>query len=287
MLGREKIILDLIKRSGGKITRLSLMKLAFLFSREQQVKTFYDFVPYHFGPFSFVLYHELNSLINDGLIAAPNAMELQLTDQRQPAEFLLDAKTKQKVAMFWTVYSDAKTAQLMRTVYSRYPWYTLNSKREDRRRAVRPMPVPAIYTAGYEGRQIDGFLDGLLRAGIEQFIDVRANPVSRRYGYHKTTLAALCGKVGLKYHHLPQLGIPSAWRDGLDTQADYDRLFARYSAEVLPRQSTAIHSLSKRMTIGNGILVCQEADPAQCHRTHLAEAISQQVALPVRNLAFE
>jgi len=67
MLIRQKVILSLIDQMGnqspsgnhGKVSRLQLVKWAFLLENERKMKTFYQFVPYHYGPFSFTLYHEL------------------------------------------------------------------------------------------------------------------------------------------------------------------------------------------------------------------------------------
>ena len=40
---------------------------------------------------------------------------------------------------------------------------------------------------------VNALLDLLLRKGIRRLVDVRCNPVARRYGYHKATLCRLGG----------------------------------------------------------------------------------------------
>jgi hypothetical protein len=58
MFSRQRAILRLIENEGGTVSRLRLVKLAFLLSQEAgapRVGT-YDFVPYKRGPFSFTLY---------------------------------------------------------------------------------------------------------------------------------------------------------------------------------------------------------------------------------------
>ncbi len=65
-----------------------------------------------------------------------------------------------------------------------------------------------VYTAGYEGESIDRFLQKLLKAGIEQILDVRSNPMSRKYGFSRKTLSGLSEKLDMEYVHLPELGVP-------------------------------------------------------------------------------
>lgn len=77
---------------------------------------------------------------------------------------------------------------MVANVYREFPWYTLNSKNAARRAASAPVASPAVYTVGYEGLMLDGLLDLLLRVGIKRLIDVRCNPVARRFGFHKSTL---------------------------------------------------------------------------------------------------
>ena len=70
--------------------------------------------------------------------------------------------------------------------------------------------------------------------------DVRRNPLSRKYGFSKSTLSKACGNVGIRYEHLPELGIASEQRQELTTQADYDALFEVYERKDLPLQSEAL-----------------------------------------------
>ena len=53
------------------MTPTVFVKLMFLIGQEpalQSDQAFYDFVPYKFGPFSFVLYHELDDLRRCGYV---------------------------------------------------------------------------------------------------------------------------------------------------------------------------------------------------------------------------
>src|SRR5690606_23222120 len=104
------------------------------------------------------------------------------------------------------------------SVYSRFPWYAQNTERHDLvHKVVEPTPPaePAAYTVGYEGKCIDGFLAGILRSGVRRIVDVRRNPISRKYGFAKSTLSRHLTYLGIGYLHMPELGIASEERADL------------------------------------------------------------------------
>jgi uncharacterized protein (DUF488 family) len=61
--------------------------------------------------------------------------------------------------------------------------------------------------------------------------DVRRNPIGRKKGFSKNALAQGCASVGIRYEHLPELGIASEKRKNLSTQADVEALFAEYERD--------------------------------------------------------
>ena len=72
MLMRQRTILDLLTRIERPVTRTVLGKLVFLLRHETVLwhsPSFYDFVPYKYGPFSFTLYRELELLRQTGYVA--------------------------------------------------------------------------------------------------------------------------------------------------------------------------------------------------------------------------
>ena len=194
----------------------------------------YQFLPYLHGPYSFALAHELEGLLAVGelrqgekgrLVRPPELGTVKLaSDLKRVIEGLLHS------------FGGLRKDELVRSVYERYPWFTLNAKDLRCRKVKPPTSVPGIYLAGYEGLQVDGFLNLLLESGIRRLIDIRANPVSRKFGFHGSTLRSLCNKLAIGYEHVPALGIASAWRTRLDPSRrdGYDDLFSRYESEVLP-----------------------------------------------------
>ncbi len=281
MLSRQKVLLHLIYGSGGCVSRLRLIKLAFLFSRLPGIPpaAAYEFVPYHYGPFSFTLYHDLGKLVEQGMLRR-DSLSAAITSPLLPA---FDRELEGRVRGLLGSCAGMDTKDLVSRVYQAYPWYASRSIRVPGRHPL-PLAPHAVYTSGYEGLQVDGFLDRLLRAGIRRVIDVRANPVSRSYGYHRSTLAKLCERVGLDYVHRPELGIPSVWRTDLDSPAAYGRLFQRYDQEILPARQAELAAAASLIAEMPSVLTCYEADPRFCHRSRLANRIAEITRMEVKEL---
>jgi uncharacterized protein (DUF488 family) len=136
------------------------------------------------------------------------------------------------------------------------------------------MTVGALFTIGYEGRTQDEYLALLREAGVTLLADVRRNPISRKKGFSKSTLAQGCVAVGIRYEHLPELGITSEKRKNLATQAEVDALFAEYERDWLPTQGPALAKLRAWLDAGEQVaLTCFERAPGDCHRHCVAEAL--------------
>jgi len=91
----------------------------------------------------------------------------------------------------------------------------------------------------------------------------------------KKELATYCNNLHIAYTHIPELGISSEDRKELHTQNDYDNLFIKYREKNLPQtlsyQQKILDLLISKKRIA---LTCFEADACQCHRKHLADAIT-------------
>ena len=242
---------------------------------------FYDFLPYRFGPFSFALYQELDKLASMNFVQAPSDTRIMLGEAADNVNGI-DRRVEHDIARMVRRFSVFPKNRLIDYVYNGYPSYTYNS--ELRRLTRRPRSKPKVYTAGYEGRSIDAFLNLLLQAGITRLIDVRKNPIARRYGFHKSTLDRLCGKLDINYIHVPTLGIHSEKRRNLDGPDAYQRLFADYEATTLRDESDSINTVVDLVTERSSVLVCMEADHVSCHRSRLAKVVSRRSGLPIHNL---
>jgi len=289
MLVRQRIILSLLSAAGGSAGRTQLMKWAFLMKQETDVESvarFYDFVPYRYGPYSFALNQEMDSLLRDGYVRTTGPeRQWRLTDAGKSAAQRLSGGLRMAVRSITEQYGDKIFAEVLAHVYDCYPWFTANSEDEDARRGERSGTVCKVYSLGYEGASVDRFLNEIMRYGIQTVIDVRNNPVSRRYGFHKATLTRLCIQLKLGYEHFPELGIPSELREqAARTTVGYDALFDRYARDTLTREKAAVYKVADVMKNRASVLVCTETDPASCHRSRLAESVAQRTNLPVEHL---
>jgi len=105
-----------------------------------------------------------------------------------------------------------------------------------------------IYSIGYQRLTADDIAVLLYELHIHLLVDVRAKPVSRKPGFHRTSLTR---RFGARYHWAgDMLGGPGS--GGVHTQAGLDWLRGQ-------------HADGKRL-----MLMCCEHEPADCHRHSIA-----------------
>lgn len=288
MLTRQKILLRLIKENTDGCSKLCLAKMSFLLSEEgrsEQLKTFYEFVPYKFGPYSFAMAHELKTLEKEGFVESTDGETLILLKKgRLASQEAVEPRLARDIELLQEHYGKLNQSQLISLVYEKHPWFTANSQFLNKRKAKVAATDCANYTVGYQSFQVDGLLNVLLKSGIRTLVDTRNNPVSRRYGFHKSSLSKLSELLGIEYLHYAQVGIPSSWRQELETQEQFKLLFQKYENEVLAAQKKTVKELASITTDRPTVLLCREAEPAQCHRTALAKALNRINQLPIVDL---
>ena len=104
--------------------------------------------------------------------------------------------------------------------------------------------------------------------------DVRRNAISRKYGFSKSTLEGACSGVGIRYEHLPELGIESSLRRGLKTEVEFKNLFKTYEQTILPNRGDALDRIRTWLRAGESVaLTCFELEADQCHRHCVADAL--------------
>jgi uncharacterized protein (DUF488 family) len=145
--------------------------------------------------------------------------------------------------------------------------------------------VGALLTIGYEGTGPTAFLQTLLAARVDVLCDVRADPVSRKPGFSRPSLAAACDKAGLRYEGLPELGIPREERRKIDSPARRRAAFDRYSRSTLRRERASVDLVARWIRSGERVaLACFEADPDLCHRSRLARAVGKAAGVEAVHL---
>lgn len=283
---RQRVILTLLKALDGPIGHMDFQKLLFLYTKECEEKPSYEFVPYRFGGFSFTSYADKRRLIEVDLLEE-DEQQWQLTKAGRQ-EAIRRPVSPEQVARFCRQHAGLRGNTLIAEIYRRYPYYATRSEIvekvlpdvESRKRVAEAsfnQSGPALLTIGYEGKCLEGYLNQLLQAGVTLLCDVRRNPLSRKYGFSKLTLSKACEGVGIRYEHLPELGIDSDKRRNLETQKDYDALFALYEREYLPGQNAALDRIRRWLVDDEQrvALTCFEELPQQCHRHCVAKVFER------------
>lgn len=133
------------------------------------------------------------------------------------------------------------------------------------------MTTPALFTFGYEGLTIEGFIARLKDAQVDLIVDVRELPLSRKKGFSKSAFREHLAAAGIGYEHRPALGCPKPVRDQYRADGDwtsYTRGFMAHLATVNPE----LRQLAATARDHRACLVCFEADFSACHRTYVARA---------------
>jgi len=288
MRNAQRVILSFLLGHQGSPSKTRLVKMAFLVAQELpegERGPFYDFLPYKYGPFSFALYRDLNELARDGWIRGDEDLEILKTRKTEAAEEVekMPVSLREGVAKIERRFSRVSDHHLIKIIYDRYPRFTYFSELKAQSSSPPVAPI-SIYTIGYEGTSVDGFLNACIQHGIKQILDVRNNPWSRKWGFTKNALAEFCSKVGIEYRHLPELGVPQEQRENLSTPASRRALLNRYEKAILPRHQEAMGQALRLIRTQPTALLCVEADANSCHRSRLAQALARNSGLPVHHL---
>ena len=260
-------------------------KLLFLYTRECEASPSYEFVPYKFGAFSFTSYADKRKLTSEGLLVNDEHNWVLTPAGKQTAR--KRAVMPLVVGRFCIDRAKLRGNALIAEQYRKHPYYATRSEIVEKlrlepealKRIATAQPKKAqsgLMTIGYEGKSLERYLNQLLQSGVTLLCDVRRNPLSRKYGFSKGTLSNACDGVGIRYEHLPELGIASEERQELVTQADYDALFKTYERESLSKQGAALECIRQWIESGERVaLTCYESLPCQCHRHCVAEAMEK------------
>lgn len=281
MFYRRKIILALLQVFGGQIDKISLQKLLFLFT-QRQAKAEYDFIPYRYGCYSYSANADLTAMVKRGILSETTS-HFACKEATNYFNALKDVD-KNLMQGIKTQYGKMNADALMKHTYVNFPYWAINSVRAkeiltpqqlEKVNDSRPRSAKTVlYTIGYEGISLEEYLNRLLKNDVKVLVDVRNNPLSMKYGFSKSSLQRYCNNLGIEYVHIPEVGIQSEQRQELNTQADYDKLFAEYCQNNLTKttasQERILNLLKEKRRIA---LTCFEANICQCHRKHLAEAI--------------
>lgn len=281
MFYRRKIVLALLQLFDGQLDKIRLQKLLFLFANKQ-AKAEYDFIPYKFGCYSYSANADMTAMVTRGFL---NEDEISF-EKKDKTDYLkqlkpADLKLLQEVKYH---YGKMSANALMKHTYINFPFYAIKSEvaenilsQEELEKVTHAKPKgnkTVLFTIGYEGISLEEYLVRLLKNDVKVLVDVRNNPLSMKYGFSKSQLKKYCASLDIEYVHIPEVGIQSEQRQELNTQSDYDKLFAVYRKKNLTKTTAHQTEILKLLKQHKRIaLTCFEANICQCHRKHLAEAI--------------
>lgn len=291
MYYRRKIILALIERFGGELKPTHFQKLLLLFTRRQR-KPAYDFVPYKYGAFSFQARADKRTMIKYG----------QLKDSKHwvfsaDISYLeeLNQKDQKILNELWKQFYNYSIEELVKYTYLEFPFYATRSEiaeellTEDELKRVefsRPQNLGnTLYTIGYEGISAEEYMNRLYSKQINLLVDVRKNSMSMKYGFSKSQLKNMCQKMGIKFLHIPELGIESDKRQNLNSPKDYELLFDEYKRETLPNRNTELNQLKELTEEYERIAItCFEREHTSCHRHKISDYLHTEYGMPIEHL---
>ncbi len=281
MQKRQKTLLALLESFGGELSRTNMQKLLFLYC-EATANPVYEFVPYRFGCFSFHAASDQGKLQDKGFL--DDSKTWRLIEKKGNYAESMEYAERQALWKLKKRFGSMPQKELVRHVYTSYPYYATRSEiaeeylsSEEFARVTLSKPKAkgmAISSIGYEGLSLEGYLNKLLRQDVRVVFDVRKNPLSRKFGFSKTALSNALDQMGIKYIHVPILGIVSEKRKELNCKADYDSLFDEYEKTTLKAGDNAVLEMVRIFRKEKRIAVlCYEKLPEQCHRTRVLKAL--------------
>ena len=257
---KQKILLALLSLFKDKELSLSrLHKLAFLISRKMQ---FYDFVPYGSSPYSFEMENDLSYFAERDLITIQDQNIL-------PKQLSVDLFYEALIP-YVEDFINLNERELADYIHKNFPFYAQSYKRK---------AEPAIYTIGYQGYSIDGFINALLKYGIECVIDVRNTPMSRKYGFNSLWLSRHLPEFKIRYIGMPELGVERKIRYSMEKHM----IWSVYE-KGLEDKMDYISKVIKILKSTPSVLMCFEKRPEDCHRHLLAKKIKELSNMEIINL---
>lgn len=259
---RQRFLLSLVKQLQDDAYPTDIQKLVFLYEQENKIN-YYEFVPYKFGPYSFQLAEDIDSLCKAGYLIKRHA------GIKATGDYQFD--------LFSSLPPERGDA-LKRRAYREYPYYAINSDIIDRlfcgdeakffrnyRNQYR-QEEQVLFTIGYEGISVEEFFNALIQNDVRLLIDVRRNPLSRKFGFSKERLELISKGVKIGYTHIPALGIESEKRATLNCVDDYKNLFQDYE-ETLNQRIGSLNEVYSLLCANVRVaLMCFEKDVEMCHR---------------------
>jgi uncharacterized protein (DUF488 family) len=234
------------------------------------------------------MYKDLHTLERNGLLSVG---EKQIEIQTKGFFDDISAEEQRSLRKFFMQYKDLKGDGLIGHLYNQYTYYAINSKISDKfisknelAKFIPSSNESALYTIGYEGKKFEEYLNQLIQNDVKVLVDVRKNAHSMKYGFSKSTLKNAIENLGLKYIHMPNLGIESENRQTLETKADYDELFAIYAKTFTSKVKDMAYLRELLEENARIAITCFERDVGYCHRGVIAKKMKKKYGVEIKHL---
>lgn len=239
MFYRRKLVLAVLEKNGNSVSENEIHQRLLAATSQQKIPSF-DFIPVRGKCFSFQLQNDLDLMCREGLLLYSTGMYSKNTAE----EYFPTLKKADQ-----SILNDSATHVAEECA--------IQSVRDN---------SPALFTIGYEGRSLEKYLRLLLEQNVSVLCDVRKNAFSMKFGFSKHQLKPACEAVGMRYEHIPDLGIESELRKGI-AAADKSELFRDYAERTLPAHMDAVNEVLRLFRGSERVaLTCFEADQCDCHR---------------------
>ncbi len=297
MIYRRRILLAVLERALDRVDKVRFQKLLFLLTRHQKEPA-YHFLPCRFGGYSFQAARDAKALADHHGLLEIGDHHYRLHSEGMKEGFLasLGDEDGEQLERVFQTYGNMRNSELIYKTYEQYPGYAINSELLARpcyaalRATVekeRPEPRAGrsmLYTIGYEGLCVEQYVSRLIEKNVSILVDVRRNPLSRKYGFCKSHLIRITDECGIEYLHIPALGIEGSKRRNLKSRSDYDQLFDSYR-QSLPQKEDELGRLLDILRDHSRVaLTCFEKEHTWCHRNALSEAVLERHPVRVEHL---
>lgn len=142
-----------------------------------------------------------------------------------------------------------------------------------------------LYTLGYQGVDVNTYVQKLKAAGVGIVADVRETPWSHKPGFCKNALISELSKAGIGYIHVKSAGNPKENRRTAPDMAECLRRYEHYLAHNPEGVSDLIRVVEDAASRDRTVcLICFEKDVKDCHRSVLVKAMKRRIGITAVHL---
>lgn len=144
----------------------------------------------------------------------------------------------------------------------------------------RESKTPTIFTIGHSTHSLETFIEMLRAHEVQNVIDVRRYPASRRHPhFNRESLAGALAQFGIGYEWLSDLGGRRTARPDSHNTRWRDASFRGYADYM---ETPAFHAAAERLAAAaaqrTSAIMCAEALWWRCHRSLIADYLTARAA---------